>query len=119
MGRRRTDRELFWRSVLQRQTDSGLNVARFCRQESISAPSFYAWRRKLKQRDATAQQVDSAVDHEAHQGAHLLPVQIEAGASTALVRILLPQGASIEAPSSMDRRALVELLLAVREAQRC
>jgi hypothetical protein len=119
MGQGRKERELFWRSVLQRQTESGLNVANFCRQESISAPSFYAWKRKLKERDAGARQIDPPVDEEAKLGTQLLPVRIEAGASPAPVRILLPQGASIEAPGSIDRRALVELLGAIREAQLC
>jgi transposase-like protein len=119
MGPGRKDRELFWRGVLQRQTESGLTVASFCRQESISAPSFYAWRRKLKERDARALEIDPRVDEEANVGAQLLPVRIETGASPAPVRILLPQGASIEAPGSIDRRALVELLGAIREAQLC
>jgi hypothetical protein len=35
------------------------------------------------------------------------------------VRILLPQGASIDAPGGIDRRALVDLLGALREAQLC
>lgn len=119
MGQRRKDRELFWRGVLQRQVESGLNVASFCRQESISAPSFYDWRRKLKERDAGAQPIAAQVEEKATLGAQLLPVRIEGGASAAPVRILLPQGASIEAPGSIDRRALVDLLGALREAQLC
>ena len=118
MGRRQ-DRELFWHGVLGRQLASGLNVADFCRQESISAASFYAWRRKLRMRDARAQSNDSRVDGKVDVGAQLLPVRIESGASPAPVRILLPQGASIEASGSIDRRVLVELLGALREAQVC
>ena len=108
MGRRRKDRELFWRGVLQRQTESGLSVASFCRQETISAPSFYAWRRKLRERDAVALRSDAQVDEKAEFGGQLFPV-----------RIFLPQGTSIDAPGNMDRRALVELLAALREAQLC
>jgi len=119
MGRRRKDRELFWRGVLQRQTESGLSVASFCRQETISAPSFYAWRRKLRERDAVALRSDAQVDEKAEFGGQLFPVRIEAGASPAPVRIFLPQGTSIDAPGNMDRRALVELLAALREAQLC
>lgn len=118
MGKRRTDRELHWRGVLQRQSDSGLSIATFCRQESISAPSFYAWRRKLKERDAGA--LGSGFqERAASSDAQLLPVRIESGASLAPVRIFLPGGAWIDAPSNMDRRALVELLEALREAQLC
>jgi transposase-like protein len=119
VGQRRRDRELYWRDVLQRQSESGLNVANFCRQESISAASFYAWRRKLRERDAQALRIDAKIDAEANLGAQLLPVRIESGTSPAPVRIFLPQGATIDAPGNLDRRALVDLLGALREAQLC
>lgn len=37
-----------WRGLLQRQESSGLSVAAFCRRAGVSQPSFYAWRRKLR-----------------------------------------------------------------------
>jgi len=117
-GQRRTDRERCWRGVLERQVESGLSVASFCREESISAPSFYAWRRKLRERDVRAQRSASR-GGDANPGAESLPVRIEAGMPSAPVRIFLPQGASLDVPGSMDRRALVELLGALREAQLC
>jgi transposase-like protein len=118
VGRRRSDRERYWRGVLQRQGESGLSVADYCRQESVSAPSLYAWRRKLRERDAGAQRVDPQ-DGEAIPRAQLLPVRIEAETTSAPVRIFLPQGVSLDVPGSLDRRALVELLGALREAQLC
>lgn len=119
MGQRRKDRELFWHGVLQRQTDSGLNVAAFCRQESISAASFYAWRRKLKERDAPGAREAPGENSGWNFGGQLLPVRIESASSSGSVRVLLPQGVSIDAPSSIDRGALVDLLGALREAQLC
>lgn len=119
MGRRRKDRELYWRSVLERQADSGLSVAQFCRQESVSAPSLYAWKRKLQQQEAGSAAIDSQGAETAPWGAQLVPVRIESGSSPVPVRIALPQGASIDAPSGIDRSALVELLGALREAQLC
>ena len=119
VGRRRTDRELYWRGVLQRQGESGLNVASFCRRDSLSAASFYAWSRKLRERDARESRIESQGD-ETSPGTQLLPVRIEeAATSSAPVRIFLPQGASLDVPGGMDRRALVELLGALREAQLC
>jgi len=118
MGQRRKDRELFWRGVLQRQAQSGLSVAGFCRQESISAPSFYAWRRKLREPDATASQVHD--DHAPTVSAgQLLPVRIESSASSLPVRILLPQGVSIETSGGMDGELLADLLRVLREAAGC
>jgi hypothetical protein len=38
-----------WRQRLARFERSGLSVPDFCAAEGLSAPSFYAWRRRLRQ----------------------------------------------------------------------
>jgi transposase-like protein len=119
MGRQRKDRELHWRGVLHRQAESGLSVARFCRQESISAPSFYSWRRKLEERDAAACPVNHQADDETISATQLLPVRIESSNQPASVRILLPQGVAIDAPSRIEPGALTDLLRVLREAFLC
>ena len=48
---RSVEKEAFWRAKLDQQRQSGLNVRAFCRTQSISEPSFYAWRRALAARD--------------------------------------------------------------------
>ena len=47
------EKEQFWRLVLDEQAASGLSVRAFCRQEGISEPSYYAWRKELAVRDAS------------------------------------------------------------------
>lgn len=49
---RSLEKEQFWRLVLDEQAASGLSVRAFCRQEGISEPSYYAWRKELAVRDA-------------------------------------------------------------------
>jgi transposase-like protein len=119
MERRRQDRESYWRDIVQQQAESGLSVAQFCRQESLSAASLYAWRRKLQERDAAICEISAQRGTKRDQAAQLVPVRIETGEPTAAVRILLPQGVAIDAPVGMDRGALIELLTALREAHRC
>ena len=51
---RNLEKEQFWRLVLEEHGKSGLSAREFCRRESISEPSFYSWRRKLQQRDASS-----------------------------------------------------------------
>jgi transposase-like protein len=46
-----------WRGVLTRFRASGLSVRAFCRQERLSEPSFYAWRRTIHERDAGSKTV--------------------------------------------------------------
>lgn len=49
MARKKSsEKELQWRDMLRRQAKSGLSIRRFCAQEGISQPSFYAWRRRLR-----------------------------------------------------------------------
>ena len=119
MGGRGKDRELHWRGVLQRQAKSGLSVAEFCRQESILGPSFYAWRRRLKVRDATAEQENQPVAPQPSNAGQLLPVRIESVGQSESVRILLRQGVSLDVPSSIAPSSLTELLSALREAAIC
>ena len=119
MGRHRKDRELHWRGVLERQAESGLSVASFCRQESILAPSFYSWRRKLKERDAATRPGNDQSEAAEISTTQLLPVRIETSGPPATVRVLLPQGVAIDAPSRIDPTALTDLLRALREANLC
>lgn len=38
-----------WRQRMERQRESGLSIAEFCRRESISPHGFHGWRRKFRQ----------------------------------------------------------------------
>ena len=49
--RRSAEKERFWRSRIVDQQQSALSVKEYCQRESISQPSFYAWKRKLKERE--------------------------------------------------------------------
>jgi transposase-like protein len=52
--RRDVEKEQFWRKVVD-GFDAGRGTVRaWCLKHGVSEPSFYAWRRELKRRDATA-----------------------------------------------------------------
>jgi len=49
-----TERELRWREMVNRQAESGLSIREFCANEEVSEPSFYAWRKKFRERQNEA-----------------------------------------------------------------
>jgi len=81
------ERERFWRSMVKQQRQGGLTVRAFCREQGISEPSFYAWRRKLRRRDAerSVGASSSAGGRRAVAGeskGRLVPVEVVAGRRT-------------------------------------
>lgn len=80
---RSTSKEARWREVLARQAASGLSVRAFCRQESIREPSFYFWRRTLREREAKqppAAAFVPAVVRELPVGEEAIVIKLAAGA---------------------------------------
>ncbi len=101
MGRQSSaERESYWRGVISQQKASGQSIAAFCRKSGISAPSFYAWRRRLANR-ATPQFV-----------ALSLP------AADLEFEVRLTNGASLVVPSGFDDATLRRLLQVVAEVER-
>ncbi len=59
MGDRRMQKEgraAFWRAVMEAFKTSGMTVAVFCKQEGLTASSFYLWRKQLARTDADSSQ---------------------------------------------------------------
>ena len=49
---RTVNKEEFWRALVEEQRQCGLSIRAFCRRKAVSEPSFYAWRKRLQDRDA-------------------------------------------------------------------
>src|SRR5512135_1809104 len=47
----------WWRRQIQRQKDSRLSVAEFCRRLGVSTVTFYAWKRRFREAPAASQPV--------------------------------------------------------------
>lgn len=48
------ERSAVWRERLRTQQASGLHIAAWCKQEGVSAWSFYAWRKRLAEPEPCA-----------------------------------------------------------------
>lgn len=106
------EREAYWRGMMARQVESGLNAAQFCQRENLSAPSFYLWKRKLRERDA-----GGALSGQENDGqpapTRFVPVRIESHQADLLnsaIRIRWPSGVHLEIPLSAGRDTIDQLL---------
>jgi len=94
-----------WQQRLSRFQQSQLTVAAFCRQEGVSAPSFYLWRKRLA--------LSRPAKHECSKpSAGFRPVRLLPSVG---VRVELPGGTQLVVPTT-DRESLrlvIEILARV------
>lgn len=87
-----------WRRRMERFQKAGQSVAEFCRQEGVSAPSFYQWRKRLAEQPRPAE-----------EAAGFRPVRL---VGSATVAVQLPGGTQLHVPTSERRtlRLVIDLL---------
>jgi transposase len=101
-------KEQLWRRWLQLWQNSGLSVRAFCDCHGLAQPSFYAWRRELKQRDAAT--------------TTLVPVRVipdSEPAPAGSVDVVLAGGRRLRVTPGFDPATLRQLLALLEEARPC
>ena len=104
-------RERLWRKVITGQRQSGMSVVAWCRQQGVSAPSFYVWRQRLAKRVAERKL----------RGPQLLPVEIvpsAAGESDAPLEIELPSQVRVRVRPGCDVELLRQVLTMLQQDRR-
>jgi transposase-like protein len=81
-----------WQARLRRFAECGSSIAEFCRQEGVSAPSFYLWRKRLAKSTGS---VGGASGLTARQS--FVPVRLTATAALPII-IRLPNGVRVRLP---------------------
>lgn len=78
MARRKSaEKAARWQEMVRRQAESGVSVRQFCAAEGLSEPSFYVWRKKLREPRQDGPQLPVAKHHpEAGEGPLFLPVRL-------------------------------------------
>lgn len=94
-----------WQRRMARFEEGRQSVAEFCRNEGVSVPSFYQWRKRLARRPRAAEEATG-----------FRPVRLVGSAG---VTVQLPGGTQLDIPTA-DRRALRLVIdtLARADAQR-
>ena len=55
-----TDQQQFWRMAIETWQASGLSIRQFCKQEGLTEPAFYSWRKKLTGSDTESENLDTS-----------------------------------------------------------
>lgn len=110
INHRSLSKERYWRQMVRQCRGSGLSVRAFCEERGLSEPSFYAWRRILKERDAAA--------------THFVPVQVmpaptstTADVSAGALELVLGAGRRLRVGPGFDGPTLQRLLALLEEGR--
>jgi hypothetical protein len=98
-------REQLWREIIAAWEKSGRSVRDYCDHRRLSEPSFYAWRRTLRERDGQRPA--------ARLGPTLVPVRV---VSNAILEVVLPTGLVVRVPAGAETDAVTQLVAALRAA---
>src|ERR1700716_3228549 len=95
-------RERFWREAVGAWETSGQSIRAFCSGRDLSEPSFYSWRRTLRERDRQRSETRRAAAKgpaarrlSARPAPRLVPVRV---VSPAVFEVVLPAGLVVRVP---------------------
>jgi hypothetical protein len=122
--RRDVEKERFWRRTIRQQRQSGRTVRDYCRENALSEPSFYAWRREITRRSRPRA---TTTDRRSAKPATLVPakpprfvsVQLasETMPSSAAIEVALPSGVMLKLSATMEPAAVAALVHAWEEGR--
>jgi hypothetical protein len=101
-------KEQQWREWIHRWQKSGLSVRAFCTRHGLAVPSFYAWRREIRQRD------DAIVSF---VPLHVVP-DVQANPASRF-EVVLAGGRTLRVAPGFDAATLRQLLAVLEEVRPC
>jgi hypothetical protein len=109
-------RAAYWRELIERRSQSGLSIARFCEQAGVSTASFYQWQSKLRGLKPPTR----VASHTQRADSTLVPVRIVHDSATSrgggLLEIELPGEIRLRIPSGCDPATLHVVLTTLLNA---
>jgi len=98
MGRKQSESaEMVWRDRLTRFGTSKLTVKEFCRQEGVSDPSFYQWRKRLKRVRPGVKAVRASRGKRVKTPKPFVPVSVS---SSTFAEVEFPNGVRVRVPAT-------------------
>ena len=108
-----SEQQQFWQMVMETFKSSGLSVRNFCKQEGLSEPAFYSWRKKLTKNDEPAENEQKDADSSA-----FIEVSMPKN-NPATLELVLSSGNTLRISSGTDSKTLTDVLSALCEAGLC
>lgn len=102
----RTEKCHQWQSIIDRQANSGLSKAAFCRQEVISLATFYYWSKQLREQSDVPMQT-------------VIPLRLDSSPAAALrseseqLVLTLPNGNQLAFPATLAPARLQQFVMAL------
>ena len=98
--RQLSDKDQFWRDMLLLWQASGQTIRAFCHAHRLSEPSFYAWRRRISERQQPA----------------FVPVRVTPTPTTSIpLELVLASGRVVRVPPGFDADTLRQLLAVLHD----
>ena len=106
----RSEKELHWRELVNRQAGSGLSVRQFCAKQRISEPSFYAWRKRLQVRNGKTEQAGDVRRRleVPDRGRRFIPVKVRDAAGA--LEVIHPSGCRVRVTGEVHLAMLRQVL---------
>ncbi len=108
-----TDQQQFWQMVLETFKTSNLSVRQFCKQEGLTEPVFYSWRKKL------AASNESAIDEQKDMSSSAFIEVAMPKNDPVILELILSSGNTLKINSGADSKTLTNVLSALCEAGLC
>ena len=108
--KKNTERELHWRKIVDRQAGSGLSIRQFCAKEGISQPSFYAWRKRLREHKPDARRARKASRRTDELGHGREFISLRLRDSPGALEVIHPLGYQIRVTGEVNLSALRQVL---------
>jgi len=106
------DQEQFWHMAIETWQTSGLSVRQFCRDEGLSEPQFYVWRRKLNGSNS------KQIGQNKPEPSAFIEVAMPRSTS-AVIELVLTSGNMLRIPHGADAETLNTVLSTVRAIGLC
>jgi transposase len=105
-------KELFWRLAIGRQLECGLTQSAFCEKESLNPNAFSWWKREIARREN--EQFEKNKPSKGQPAFVSIAQKVKTDSAKPIAEIDLSTGL-VRILSGVDRRALQEIIAALRE----